>query len=195
MDEPSLPHTPIPAPHRARGVLRAGRAHPSGPRGPGAGSAGTYMELCVWTGGTQESTLRVPARSPIPAAAHTGARLCTAPAYPTPHPRPSSRPSGCPHSARVPLAEQESVHRVLRCTEAGDGGNLQSSGKKAGNSPSAQLLRTTWPREAQGCRRRLPTPGGAGCSTPASPALGGGLPAELSAIGSSVIAQRAQSAR
>lgn len=102
-------------------------------------------------------------------------RHTAAPAHPTTHPRPSSRPSGCPHSARVPQAEQSVGARVWH----GGGGRRESPIvriKKAGTRLSARPLRTARPRAAQGYRRCLPTPGGAGCSTPASPALGGRAP-------------------
>lgn len=104
--------------------------------GRGAGVRWDLHGAALRPGRRDASALSVPARSPIPAAAHTRApRVHAPPRAPT---RPRSRPPGCPHPAGVPEAGRESV--PWSSTGAGGGGEGGSpivggwGVRKAGNS-------------------------------------------------------------
>lgn len=114
-------HFPGPGSLEAPGecALRTRQAHLSRPEvGAGAGARWDVHGAARRPGRRDASALSVPARSPIPAAAHTRApRVHAPPPAPT---RPRSRPPGCPHPAGVPQARRESV--PWSSTGAGGGG-------------------------------------------------------------------------
>lgn len=139
-----------------------------------------------------ESTVNVPARSPTPAAAHTGAGWA-APAHSPTHPRPSARPSDCPPSASVPQAEQESVPGSN--TEAGAEGISNCQGKSRQQPERAAAAQNLAERGAG--ISEVPLQSSAVLDAPRQriEREAGGLSAELDEIGSLVMAQSAHSSK
>lgn len=150
-------------------ALRTRQAHLSKPGvGAGVGVRWDVHRAVRGPGRRDESALSVPARSPIPAAAHTRAARVHAPRLlPAPtHQR--SRQPGCPHLVSVPQAGRESVPWCSTGARGGGGkefpivggvwgapgGNRQQPALAATEEPTAGRCAGT--SAAPGSARRCP---------------------------------------
>lgn len=163
-----------------------------GTPGSGRESVGTYIDLCVWTGRMDESTVNVPERSPTPAAAHTGAGWARL--QPTPRPT-HARVRGRRTVLLQRVCPTLSKNRCRGLTRRRGQRESPIVRKKAGNS-GARSRRVELGRvRRRDIRGALQSPAVQDAPRRRLQREAGGLPAELNEIGSSVIAQSAHSSK